>query len=93
MNKTLEPETTTVKAQAAAPQPLSTDGQRSDWLTANEAAAYLKVAPRTLLMWARQGKVNGHVLSGTRRHVWRFRHVDLDGMLTAPSVPVAKGAK
>jgi excisionase family DNA binding protein len=60
--------------------------QNSAWLTASEAAQYLKVEPRTLLLWARQGKVKGFTLSGTRRHVWRFRHVDLDGMLTEPSV-------
>jgi excisionase family DNA binding protein len=60
--------------------------QNSAWLTAGEAAQYLKVEPRTLLLWARQGKVKAFALSGTRRHVWRFRHVDLDGMLTEPSV-------
>jgi excisionase family DNA binding protein len=58
----------------------------SNWLTATEAAAYLQVEPRTLLMWARQGKIKGYVLSGTIRHVWRFRQVDLDAMLTEPSV-------
>ena len=58
----------------------------SGWLTASEAAEYLKVEPRSLLLWARQGKVKGFTLSGTRRHVWRFRQLDLDGMLTAPSV-------
>ncbi len=28
-----------------------------DWLTVSEAAAYLKVKPRTLLLWVRQGKL------------------------------------
>ena len=56
------------------------------WLTSREAASYLKIEPRTLLMWAREGKVKGFTLSGTRRHVWRFRHVDLDATLTAPVV-------
>jgi len=60
--------------------------QNSAWLTATEGARYLKVEPRTLLLWARQGKVKGFILSGTKRHVWRFRHIDLDGMLTGPSV-------
>jgi excisionase family DNA binding protein len=60
--------------------------QNSGWLTATEAAEYLKVEPRTLMLWARQGKVKGFTLSGARRHVWRFRQVDLDDMLTAPSV-------
>jgi excisionase family DNA binding protein len=62
------------------------DNSTSNWLTANEAASYLKVEPRTLLMWARQGAVKGYVLSGTRRQTWRFLHADLDGMLHRPSV-------
>ena len=61
------------------------------WLTAEEAAAYLKVEPRTLLSWARQGKVRGYSLSGTERHLWRFRHRDLDDMLSPPSVAVNNG--
>jgi excisionase family DNA binding protein len=64
---------------------------QTNWLTANEAAAYLSVEPRTLLLWARQGKVRGYTLSGTRRHVWRFLHADLDAMLTRPFVPCDKG--
>ena len=58
----------------------------SDWLTAGEAASYLKVKSRTLLMWARAGKVKGYVLSGTNRITWRFRIPDLDAMLTGPAV-------
>jgi excisionase family DNA binding protein len=61
------------------------------WLTCREAASYLSVEPRTLLMWARTGKVRGYTLSGTKRHVWRFIHVDLDAMLTRPFVPCDKG--
>ena len=60
--------------------------QNSPWLTAAEAAHYLNVEPRTLLLWAREGKVKGFALSGTKRHVWRFRRIDLDGMLSGPSV-------
>ncbi len=58
----------------------------SQWLTANEAARYLKIKPRTLLMWARQGTVKGYILSGTERITWRFLTADLDGMLHSPSV-------
>jgi excisionase family DNA binding protein len=43
-----------------------------EWLTSNEAAAYLKIKPRTLAAWVNTGKVPGHRLSGTRRYVWRF---------------------
>ena len=62
------------------------ENQNSHWLTAKEAAGYLKVEPRTVLLWARQGKLKGFALSGTKRHVWRFQHIDLDAMLTSPSV-------
>jgi len=55
--------------------------QTALWLTANEAAAYLRIAPRTLLAWARQGRVKGHVLSGIERQTWRFRQADLDACL------------
>ena len=58
----------------------------SVWLTANEAAAYLKCDHRTLLAWARRGQVKGYVLSGTKRVTWRFRSVDLDAMLGLPAV-------
>jgi excisionase family DNA binding protein len=65
----------------------------SEWLTSGEAAAYLRVQVRTLLLWARQGKVKAYALSGTQRHVWRFRAADLDAMLVGPSVPCSKGAQ
>ena len=51
------------------------------WLTTGEAADYLKVKSRTLLCWVRQGKIKGYALSGSRRHVWRFRRDDLDACL------------
>jgi len=63
----------------------------SVWLTALEAAQYLRVEPRTLLMWARQGKVKGYVLSGTRRVTWRFRTEDLDATMSPPSVALKNG--
>jgi excisionase family DNA binding protein len=55
---------------------------KSEWLTASEAALYLKVRTRTVLLWVRQGKLKGYALSGAKRHVWRFRAADLDGMMT-----------
>jgi excisionase family DNA binding protein len=58
--------------------PQSQHVQPTTWLTAIEAATYLKVAHRTLLSWARQGKVKGHILSGIQRQTWRFRQADLD---------------
>lgn len=62
-----------------------------EWLTATESASYLKVEVRTLLLWVRQGKIKAFALSGSKRHVWRFRHQDLDAALVErtviPSVP------
>jgi excisionase family DNA binding protein len=64
----------------------------SEWLTANEAAAHLKVKPRSLLLWVRQGKVKAYVLSGTKRRVWRFRREDLDSALFASVIGSASPA-
>jgi excisionase family DNA binding protein len=55
----------------------------SEWLTAQEAAAYLKVKPRTLLAWAKTGKIPAHKLSGTMRSTWRFQRSELDAALNA----------
>jgi excisionase family DNA binding protein len=49
-----------------------------EWLTATEAASHLKVKTRTLLLWIRQGKVEGYKSSGANRRVCRFRRSDLD---------------
>jgi excisionase family DNA binding protein len=59
---------------------------QSDWMTAVEAAQYLKVKKRSLLLWARQKKVPAYALSGTKRRVWRFRKEDLDRALLSKSV-------
>jgi excisionase family DNA binding protein len=59
---------------------------QSKWLTVTEAANYLKVKPRTLLLWVRQAKMKAFALSGTKRRVWRFRQTDLDAALLESSV-------
>jgi excisionase family DNA binding protein len=55
------------------------------WLTAREAAVYLRVAHRTVLEWAKTGKIPAHRLSGTHRVTYRFRASELDAMLCPPS--------
>ena len=62
---------------------------QSEWLTSAEAAAYLKVAHRTVLEWAKTGRIPAHRLSGSLRVTYRFRAVELDAMLGPPSA--AKG--
>jgi len=53
----------------------------NEWLTAAEAAAYLKVEVRTLLKWTRKGQLKGYSLSGSKRRVWRYLRADLDAAL------------
>lgn len=63
----------------------------TEWLTASEAAVYLKVSPRTILQWAKDGRLPGHALSGTKRIRWRFSKAELDGKLYAPSAAIPGG--
>lgn len=57
----------------------------NQWLNATEAAQHLRVKPRTILAWAKAGKIPGHKLSGTKRVTWRFLRSELDDMLALPS--------
>jgi excisionase family DNA binding protein len=68
-----------------------TTTQQSEWLTSTEAAAHLKVAPRTLVRWARSGLIPAHRLSGLSRVTWRFRREELDAKLCASSAGLADG--
>ena len=63
-----------------------TPAPTSEWLTASEAATYLKVAHRTLVRWARLGLIPAHCLSGESRRTWRFLRSELDAKLCASSV-------
>jgi len=63
----------------------------NEWLTATEAAQYLKVKPRTLLLWVRQGRVPAHRLSGIERCIYRFLKSELDSMLGVSSAVSAEG--
>lgn len=58
----------------------------NEWLTVREAAEYLKVKARTLLMWVRRGHIKAYALSGSKRRVWRFLRADLDNALFANPV-------
>jgi excisionase family DNA binding protein len=73
-----------------------TPNSRLEWMTSAEAADYLKVQARSLLLWIRQGKIPAYALSGTKRRVWRLLKSDLDSALLSrplvvsspPSLPV-----
>jgi excisionase family DNA binding protein len=68
--------------------PVPSNGK--EWLTAAEAAAYLKVKTRTIHQWVKDGKLVAYPLSGSVRHVWRFLQSDIDAMLLASSVPCSQ---
>lgn len=62
-----------------------------EWLNTTEAAQHLRIKPRTLVVWAREGKVPGHRLSGNQRVTWRFLRHELDAMLNPSSAVPAEG--
>jgi excisionase family DNA binding protein len=74
----------------SASQMISSRNETLEWLTAAEAARYLKVKSRTLLFWVRLGRVKGYPLSGTQRRTWRFLKVDLDDTIVRNSQCAAK---
>ena len=76
--------------QSAARGPF--DAERPTWLTAAEAAAYLNFKVRTILLWARQGRLKAYALTGTQRRVWRFLQVDLDAIVIQKK-PVVSSAQ
>jgi excisionase family DNA binding protein len=51
------------------------------WLNAAEAAAYLRVSHRTVLLWAKLGRIPAHKLSGAARITFRFCADELDSFL------------
>jgi excisionase family DNA binding protein len=57
----------------------------TEWLTATEVSRYLKVKPRTVLKWAKDGRIPAHSLSGSKRITWRFLRSEVDAMLGLPS--------
>jgi excisionase family DNA binding protein len=75
---------------SSARQPPEFFNEPQEWLTAAEAAQYLKVKKRTLLFWVRLGKVKAYSLSGTERRIWRFLRPDLDDTIVRHSQCAAK---
>jgi excisionase family DNA binding protein len=61
--------------------PRSEPAAQTLWMTTAEAASYVKIKPRTLLKWVREGSIKAWPLHGTARKTWRFRKEDLDSAL------------
>ena len=76
--------------QSVAQSPF--DAKRSTWLTAAEATAYLNFKGRTILLWARQGRLKAYALTGTQRRVWRFLKSDMD-LAVMEKKPVVSSAQ
>lgn len=49
-----------------------------DFLTVDEAAAILKVAPNTIRDWLKSGKLKG----GKIGRLWRIKRADIDELVT-----------
>ncbi|MBZ5596851.1 MAG: helix-turn-helix domain-containing protein [Acidobacteriia bacterium] len=60
---------------------MSAQPHTTDWMTAKETAAYLKVGHRTVLEWAKTGRIPAHRLSGCQRVTWRFLASELDAAI------------
>lgn len=71
---------------------VSSEATCTPWLTAAEAAQLLRIKTRTVLLWARCGRIKAYSLAGTKRRVWRFLHCDLDAFLIH-SRPVLSSAQ
>lgn len=54
---------------------------QTQWVTVAEAAAHLRVKPRTILVWAKTGRIPAHKLSGLQRCTWRFLRDELDAFM------------
>ena len=63
----------------------------NQWLTATEVSQYLKVKHRTVLKWAKEGRIPAHPLSGSKRVTWRFLKSELDAMLARHLLPNSGG--
>lgn len=50
------------------------------WMTQGQAAAYLRISPKTLCQWRSEGKIKAHLL-GKR---WRYHKDALDAVLVSP---------
>ena len=62
-----------------------------NWMTSQEAAAYLKLSPRTIVAMARDGRLPAHMLCGAQRHIWSFLAEELDATMNAPAVLSIEG--
>jgi excisionase family DNA binding protein len=67
-----------MKTRAAPIPVVSNDEHSHAFLDPQQAAAFLKINPRTLLRWARDGVVPAHPLSGNKRRIWRFLAAELE---------------
>ena len=54
-------------------------GPASPWLTKAEAAAYMRVEPRTIDRWVRAGRLTRHRVQGVQSV--RFARAELDALV------------
>jgi excisionase family DNA binding protein len=59
------------------------------FVTAQQIAEFLGMAPRTVNRMAKEGRIPAHPVSGTARRTWRFRLSEVEKHF-APSSPNLK---
>jgi excisionase family DNA binding protein len=57
------------------------------FVTAQQVAEFLEMAPRTVNRMAKEGRIPAHPVSGTARRTWRFRLSEVEKHF-APSFPI-----
>jgi hypothetical protein len=68
------------------------DLARDSWLTTAESARIPKVKLRTILFWARCGRIKAHAVTSSKRRVWCFLQTNLHAFLIH-SRPVLSSAQ
>jgi excisionase family DNA binding protein len=56
------------------------------FLTSDEVAQRLGMAPRTIARWAREGHLPAHPISGTSRRTWRFLWSEVEKAFPAAQI-------
>lgn len=68
-----------LEKSVAPPEENGISGELAEsFIDAAEAAAFIKLHPKTLLRLARGGSIPAHPLTGNRRRIWRFLRSELD---------------
>ena len=68
-------------------------GQMEPFVTTQQVAEFLGIAPRTINRMAKEGRIPAHPVSGTARRTWRFRLSEVEKHFAprSPTITVEDG--